>query len=277
MQHEPYVGDHAQDVLLVTVVEFHGLLVIGGQQDFRPGTLAQNLLLLVEGVLEEFCVLQQDQLVELGQVGRVETYRVLDEQDGLHAAVGDVLLGVHFILDQLDDGHDQVGIAVPAEDVVEPRAILLLQTAVDVFREGGEQRDRDLGVAFLDDLGKREYVQLPDVVHRQDEVERVVAAEQLQRFACGAHARERRRVRHVQVEVFLVDLRFDVSVLLEDIPVVAAADQQDLMDSVFHEPVLGLVPVRQVFFEILVHRDFVYFNKNRKKSPTGKKKFPDGR
>ena len=87
VQHEPYVGDHAQDVLLVTVVEFHGLLVIGGQQDFRPGTLAQNLLLLVEGVLEEFCVLQQDQLVELGQVGRVETYRVLDEQDGLHAAV----------------------------------------------------------------------------------------------------------------------------------------------------------------------------------------------
>ena len=84
-------------------------------------------------------------------------------------------------------------------------------------------------------------------------------------------------VRHVQGEVFLVDLRFDVSVLLEDIPVVAAADQQDLMDSVFHEPVLGLVPVRQVFFEILVHRDFVYFNKNRKKSPTGKKKFPDGR
>ena len=277
VQHEPYVGDHAQDVLLVTVVEFHGLLVIGGQQDFRPGTLAQNLLLLVEGVLEEFGVLQQDQLVELGQVGRVEAYRVLDEQDGLHAAVGDVLLGVHFILDQLDDGHDQVGIAVPAEDVVEPRAILLLQTAVDVLREGGEQRDRDLGVAFLDDLGKREYVQLPDVVHRQDEVERVVAAEQLQRFACGAHARERRRVRHVQVEVFLVDLRFDVSVLLEDIPVVAAADQQDLVDSVFHEPVLGLVPVRQVFFEILVHRDFVYFNKNRKKSPTGKKKFPDGR
>ena len=37
------------------------------------------------------------------------------------------------------------------------------------------------------------------------------------------------------------------------------------MDSVFHEPVLGLVPVRQVFFEVLVHRDFVYFNKNRKK------------
>lgn len=165
VQHEPNVGDHAQNVLLVTVVEFHGLLVIGGQRDFRPGTLAQNLLLLVEGILEEFCVLQQDQLVELGQVGRVETYRVLDEQDGLHAAVGDVLLGVHFILDQLDDGHDQVGIAVPAEDVVEPRAILLLQTAVDVLREGGEQRDRDLGVAFLDDLGKREYVQLPDVVY----------------------------------------------------------------------------------------------------------------
>ena len=109
-------------------------------------------------------------------------------------------------------------------------------------------------MAFLDDLGKREYVQLPDVVHRQDEVERVVAAEQLQRFACGAHARERRRVRHVQVEVFLVDLRFDVSVLLEDIPVVAAADQQDFVDAVFHEAVLGPVSVRKGLFEILVDR-----------------------
>ena len=254
MEYEPHVGNHAQHVLLVTVVKLHSLLVVGGGQDLGACAFAQDLLLFVEGVLQEFGVLQQDQLVEFGQVGRVEADRVLDQQNGLHAALDDILLGVHLVLDQLDDRHDQVGVAVPAEDVVESRTVLLLDAAVDVLREGGEQRHGNLRMALLDDLGEREDVQFPHVVHRQDEVERIVASEQVQRLARRADARERRRVRHVQVEVLLIDLRLDMSVFFENVPVVAAADQQDFVDAVFHEAVLGPVPVRKGLFEILVHR-----------------------
>ena len=64
-EHEPHVGDHAQQVFLVTLVQFHGLLVAARQQDFRARAFAQHLLLLVEGVLQEFGVLQQQQFVDL--------------------------------------------------------------------------------------------------------------------------------------------------------------------------------------------------------------------
>ena len=258
VQHEAHVGDHAQQVLLVAVVELGGLLVARGQQDFRPRAFAQHLLLLVEGILQELGVLEQDQLVEFGQVGRVEADRVLDEQDCLHTPLEDVLRGVHVVLDELDDGDDEVRVAVPAEDVVEPRAVLLLDAAVDVLREGGQQRHGNLRMALLDQPGEGEDVGFADVVHRQDEVERIVLGEQRQRFGRRAHARERRRVGHVQVEVLLVDLRFDVSVLLEDVAVVAATDEQNLVDPVLHEAVLGEAVVREVLFEMLVHgRGFV--------------------
>ena len=119
--------------------------------------------------------MQQDEFVELGQVGRVEADRVLDEQDGLHASFADVLGGVHLVLDELDDGDDEFRVAVPAEDVVQSRAVLLLYPAVDVLRKGGQQRHGDIPMALLDDAGEGEDVGLAHVVHGEDEVERIVA------------------------------------------------------------------------------------------------------
>ena len=255
VEDEAHVGDHAEKVLAVSVVELGSLVVAAGEEDLGPGAFAEDLLLLVEGVFEELGVLEQDQLVELGQVGRVETDRVLDQKDGLHAAFEDVLVGVHLVLDKLDDTDDQVCVSVPGEDVVEARMVLLLDAAVDVLGEGGEQRDGDVGMALLDDVCECEDVGLSDVVHREDEVVGVVFAQGLEGLGRGAHAGERRGVRHVEVDILLVDLGFDVSVLFEDVSVVAAADEEDLVDPVFHEPVGEFAPVGHVLFEAFVHSD----------------------
>ena len=254
VQDEPHVGDDAQQVLLVAFVQLRGLLVAAGQQDLGPGALAEDLLLRVEGVLDELGVLQQDEFVELGQVGRVEADRVLDEQDGLHASFADVLGGVHLVLDELDDGDDELRVAVPAEDVVQSRAVLLLYPAVDVLRKGGQQRHGDIPMALLDDAGEGEDVGLAHVVHGEDEVERIVAGERLERFGRRADACERGGIREVQVDILLVDLRFDVPVLLEDVAVVAAAHEQDFVNPVFHEPVGEPAAVGHVPFDRFVHR-----------------------
>ncbi len=171
MQDESYIGDDAQQIVFVTVVEFGSFVVAGRQQDFRAGALAQHLLLLVERIFQEFGILQQQQFVKFGQVGGVEADRILDQQDGLHTAVQDVFLGVHLVLDQLDDGDDELRIAVPREDVVQSRTVLLFDAAVDVFRKRGQQRNRNLRETLLDRLGEGEDVGFADVVHRQDEVE----------------------------------------------------------------------------------------------------------
>ena len=252
VEDEAHVGDDAQQVVAVAVVEVDRLLVGGGQQNLGPRALAQHLLLLVERILQKFGVLQQDELVELGQVGRVEADGVLDQQDGLDTPLEHVLAGVHGILDELDDGDDELRVAVPAEDVVECRAVALLDAAVDIRREGGQQRDGDARVALLDDVGKGEDVGLADVVHRQDEVVGVVLVQQLERLGCRAHAGERGGIREVEFEVLLVNLRLDVAVLLEDVAVVAAADQQNLVNPVFHEAV-GLPALGQPLFGGILH------------------------
>ena len=110
---EPHVGDHAQQVFFVAFVQFHGLFVAAGQQDFGTRAFAKHLLLFVEGVFQKLGVLQQKQFIELGQIGRIEADGVLDQQDGLHAAFEDVLVGVHLVLDEFDDTDDEVRVAVP--------------------------------------------------------------------------------------------------------------------------------------------------------------------
>ena len=252
---EPHVGDHAQQVLFVAFVQLHGLFVAAGQQDFGTRSLAKHLLLFVEGVFQKLGVLQQKQFIELGQIGRIEADGVLDQQDGLYAAFEDVLVGVHLVLDELDDTDDEVRVAVPREDVVQSRTVLLLDAAVDVLRKGGQQRDGGVGVALLDDPGEREHVGFADVVHREDEIERIVASQCLQCLGRRADARQRRRVRHVEVDVLLVDLRFDVPVLFEDVAVVAATHEQDFVDAVFHEPVGDLAPVGHILFQAFVHSE----------------------
>ena len=97
-----------------------------------------------------------------------------------------------------------------------------------------------------------EDVGLADVVHRQDEVVGVILVQQLERLGCRAHAGERGGIREVEFEVLLVNLRLDVAVLLEDVAVVAAADQQNLVNPVFHEAV-GLPALGQPLFGGILH------------------------
>ena len=229
------VRDDTQQVVFVALVDPHGVLVVGCQQDLRTGTLTQNLLLLVVGIFQELTILQQHKFVDRGQVGRVVADRVLDQQNRLHATLQNILVGIHSVLDELDDGDDQVGIAVPAEDVVESRAILLLDTAIDILREAGQQHHGHLRIALLDDAREGKHVGLTHVVHRQNEVETTLRLQSLQRLRGRTDARQRGRVAHIEVHILLVDLRFDAAVLFEDIAVVAATYEQDFVDSVAHK------------------------------------------
>ena len=234
-QRETNIRDHAEQVLLISLIDAHGVFVVGRQQNLRAGTLTQNLLLLIVGIFQEFAILQQHKFIDRGQVGRVVANRVLDQQNRLHAALQDILVGIHSVLDQLDDGDDQIGITVPAEDVVQSRTVLLLDAAIDILREAGQQHYGYLRVALLDDTREGKHIGLTHVVHRQNEVETTLRLQTLQRLGSRADARQRGRVAHIEVHILLIDLGLDVTVLFENIAVVAATYKQDLMDSVAHK------------------------------------------
>ena len=81
-------------------------------------------MLLIEGVFQELGTLFQDNLVQFRKIGGIIAYGILHEQYGLHSDFQDVVIGIRKILEQLDDGHYEFRIAVPAEYIVHSRCIM---------------------------------------------------------------------------------------------------------------------------------------------------------
>ena len=212
-------------------------------------TSEMNLLLLVERVLDGFAVLLEHQRVEQRQVGGIVAYGVLDQQDGAHPAHEAVEVGVELVLEQLDDGDDEVGGVVPAEDIVYAGGVLLVQQAVDFAGERRQEHYRGVRGLGLHPVGEFEDVQLADVVHGDDEVETLPRHRQLQGVHGCLHPHDGRRIAEVQVGILLGDLRLDMPVFLESIAVVIVADKQDTLDPLAHQSgvVRSVVAHRRLF------------------------------
>ena len=235
MDDEADVRNDAQQMLLVFLVQPDGLGIVRGQQDFGPRALAQHLLLLVERLFEKLLALLEHEFVDRGQIGRVVFDRVLDQQDRLHAGAQNVAVGVHAVFDQLDDRQDQVGVAVPVENVVDAGGVLPLEPPVQVARAVEQQHDGDVGPQLLDLFRRVEHVQLADVEHADHQIEVGIVPQHFERFDRRADPPERGRVAQVQLDILAVDLHVDAAVFLERISVVAAADEQYAPDASLHQ------------------------------------------
>ena len=132
------IAYHPQHVVVKLLVEPHGFLVVARQHHLGAPSHAQHGLVPVECLGRERLRLPQDELVERGQYRRVEAHRVLDEQYHLYAHLRDVVLGVHLVLDELDDGHQQVDVAQPRKHIVDPGEVLVLQPQRHLAGEGCE-------------------------------------------------------------------------------------------------------------------------------------------
>ena len=135
---EAHVANHAEHVVRVAFVECHCLLIVACQHHFRSATHTQRSSVAVECLGREAFALREYVVVEVGQYGAVEAYAVLHQQYHLHATLVDVVLKVHLVLYQLDNGEDEVGVAEPAEHVVEDGEVFVLHALRDAMREGRE-------------------------------------------------------------------------------------------------------------------------------------------
>ena len=235
VQHEADVGDDAEEILLVLVVQGYGVVVVGGHEDLGPGPFAEDHLLFVEGVPDGGHVLLEHQLIEKGKIGGVVAHRVFYQQDALHAALEDVGGGIHAVFQQFDDGNDKVCASVPVEDVVHGRVVSSLQLAVDLLGKGSEQHDGHAGAHFLHAGGEVEYVHFAHVIEGDDQVPALTGSRFLQRFAGGGDPLEDGRAAQVEVGVFLRDAHVQPAVFLQRKVVVIVAYQQNPPDSAGHE------------------------------------------
>ena len=178
--------------------------------------------------------LQEDIAIEVGQNGAVEAYAVLDKQNHLHAVFMDVVLDVHLVLDELYYGKDEVGVAEPAEHIVEDAQVLVLHAARDAVREGREDHTVDVGKRVFDVASHGEGIVVGVAGHADHEVY-VHGAQHAACLLGGAHLCERGRIAQAKLHILVIDLLLHAPVVFKHESIVGVGHDKDVIDSSHHK------------------------------------------
>ncbi len=168
---ETAVGDNAQRIVMILLVELHRLLIVTRQHHLRASAHAHRGTVGVQCLGGETLTLSQNIIIKVGQHAAIEPYVVFHKQYHLHASLLYVVLDVHLVLYQLNDRKDEVGITQPAEDIVEHTHVLVLNAARDAVTERGEHHTRHLGELRLHVAGHGKSVVVGIARHADDEVD----------------------------------------------------------------------------------------------------------
>ena len=133
LQREPGIADDSKGIIGILIIQFLRLLIGTSQYHLRTATHTHGCGMAVQGFLGEVLALLQNVIIEVGQDGTVEANRVLDQKNHLHTRLLNIMLQIHLILNQLDDGKNQVGISQPTEYIIEDAQILVLHSLGDTM------------------------------------------------------------------------------------------------------------------------------------------------
>ena len=144
------------------------------------------------------------------------------------------MVDVHLVLKQLDDRHDEVGVAEPAEYVVEHRHILVLDALGDTVRERRQHHAGNRRMRRLHLTGDGERIVVGITRHTDHQVD--VGSLQ---YGIGLlrrrHLGERRRIAHTEFHILIEDLLIDTSVVLQHEGVVGISHDEDIEDTPRHQ------------------------------------------
>ncbi len=244
---ETAVGDDSEHIVAVTAVEEPCLFVAAGKDYLRTSAHAQHLELGVECLGGEEEALLEYEFIEVGEDGGVEPDAVFDEEYHLYAC-GEVVFEVHLILDKLDDGEQEVGVAEPAEDVFEGTEVFVLHALRDTVGEGCEDDDGDVGELCLDVACDVEDVVVVGTRHTDDEVEAVLTEQGNDIALCGG-TEETGRVAQSEFGVFVEYLLIDASVVFKHEGIVGVGYDEDVEDATLHEvDEVGVTKLNHLFW-----------------------------
>ena len=166
----------------------------------------------VEGFLGKILALLEDIAVEVGQDGTVEAHGVFYQEYHLHACLPDIVLQVHLILNELDDGEDEIGVAQPAEYVIEDAEVFVLHSLGDAVGERGEYHAVDIWELALDIARHIEGIVVGISRHTDDEVDDG-GSQYLGSLFGGGDLGEGWGVTESQLHIFIIYLLLDASII----------------------------------------------------------------
>ena len=149
--------------------------------------------------------------------------------------LADVVVDIEPVLDELDDGEDEVGVAQPAEHIVEDAQILVLHTARDAVAERGEHHAGDRCETGLD--GTRHVESIIVCIALSIQMTRSMLTV-LSIFFClldRRDLRKRGRIAQAKARVFIINFLLHASVILQHEGVIGVGDDEDVVDAAHHE------------------------------------------
>jgi len=102
--------------------------------------------MLIQSLGREYLRLFQYEFIKVRQNRRIETNRIFYQQDHLDTYRIYILLSIHFIFYQFDDSQQKIGIAKPAEYIIDTTEILITDPPRYFLRERGQHHDRNIGI-----------------------------------------------------------------------------------------------------------------------------------
>ena len=149
----------------------HGFFVSSSQHHLGATALTLGSSMRVERLGREILGLCKDIIIKVREHRGVETDVILDQHNHLHTRLMDIVLDVHLVLNQLDDREYQIGIAQPAEHIVEDGHILMLNALGNAMRERSQHNTRNMGSHLLDIAGNGKSIVVSITRHTDNEVD----------------------------------------------------------------------------------------------------------
>ena len=243
---ETGIADDTQHIVVIALIPLHSLLVVRGQHHLGSSAFTLGSSVGVQCLSREVLRLCQDIVVEVRQHAGIEADVILHQQNHLHTSLRHVVLNVHLILNQLDDGQDKIGITQPAEHVVECRHVLVLDALRDTMRERCQYHAGNLRSHLLDvaSYGKGVVIRITRHTYHQVDVRCLQHAAGLfgRRHLC-----KRGWVAHTQLHVFIEYLLVHASVVLQHEGIVGVGHYQHIENASRHQ-----VDKRHIFQEEII-------------------------
>ncbi len=169
--HKTHVRDDPQHIITILVEDTDSLLVGTRQLDLGTPAHTQRTLMVVQCLFRKHLALLQHELIQMRQSRRIETDGIFHQQDNLHTDTGRIIRRIHLVLDQLDDGKQQLRISQPAKHIVDRTQIFIGNPLGHLFREGGKDYDRYIGIMNLDFRRRRKNIAVIHIRHADDQFE----------------------------------------------------------------------------------------------------------
>ena len=190
--------------------------------------------MFIQGFRSKHLTLLQHELIQIGQNRRVETDGVFHQQNHLYSHFLDIMFQVHLVLYQLDDGHQQVGIPQPTEDIFKDTQVLVLHTLPNTMRERRQHHQGNFGIFLFDGTGNVERITVVGTRHDYHQIELGIP-KLLPRFLLRRYLRKAGRIAEAQVHVLIEYLLVNTSVIFQHECIVRIGNQQYIEYTLGHQ------------------------------------------